>query len=132
VIIEWNNSHDTLGHSLAYSIFYSVDNGNSWIQIASELDTTSYSWVLPNLANGTEIILKIQSIDEMGFQATAISQKKYVNSLSPTEPTNTTSTTTPGSGFDASLIVMILSILFGGGSGVGVAVLIQRIRIGKG
>ncbi|MHA2102855.1 MAG: right-handed parallel beta-helix repeat-containing protein [Candidatus Hodarchaeales archaeon] len=130
--IEWNNSQDTFGHSLTYTVLYSVDNGNSWIVITSELELTSYSWVLPNLNNGTEIILKIQSTDEIGFQASSTSEKKYVNSLSPISTGSTnTNTTTPGSGFDASLIIMVLSIIFGGGSGVGLAILIQRIKIRK-
>ena len=43
VIIEWNVSKDTFGHSFTYAILYSPDNGQSWTTIASNLITTNYT-----------------------------------------------------------------------------------------
>ncbi len=84
VIIEWNASKDTFGHSFTYSILYSPDNGQSWTTIASSLTTTNYTIDTTTIPDATEILLKVQAVDSIGFIAQTIYSETFLvlNNLS--------------------------------------------------
>lgn len=41
----------------AYDLFYSLDNGSSWITIDTTITDTTYTWIIPN-ANSDEVLIK--------------------------------------------------------------------------
>ncbi|MFX1284770.1 MAG: BMP family ABC transporter substrate-binding protein [Promethearchaeota archaeon] len=109
--IQWTSSIDTYGHPLTYTLYFSNDSGSTWIELASELTGTNYSWDLSNIYNGTSIRFKIQALDNVGFKSTTFSLVQYIvinpdlihlppTSTSPTStsPSSTSpSSTSPGS-----------------------------------
>jgi parallel beta-helix repeat protein len=73
VVIQWTASVDTFGHSLTYSILYSTNDGGSWTTLASGLTTTSYTFDTTIFTDGTYILLKIHTVDSVGFIAKSAS-----------------------------------------------------------
>ncbi len=57
--ITWSQSHDTLGHEVTYSIFYSTDAGDTWIPLVEDLTTTLYTWDVSSVYNGDNYIIKV-------------------------------------------------------------------------
>jgi len=96
VEIQWKVSSDTFGHSITYSVFYSANDGTTWTKIASGLTETSYDWDVTNLYNGTEILLRAEAKDGLGFISVSVSDSTFVidnpDLISTTTPTTTTKT----------------------------------------
>ena len=60
VDISWEPSiHSDLESLLSYSIHYSNDNGNTWQEIATDLNSTTFHWNIVSDLGDTTIILKI-------------------------------------------------------------------------
>jgi parallel beta-helix repeat protein len=77
-LISWNKSEDVFHHSLTYNILYSEDSQMTWSLLSSNLTATSYTWDTSTYYNGTEIFLKIQVIDSLGFVTGSISADSYI------------------------------------------------------
>ena len=64
ITIEWNAS-DRNNDSLTFDLYYSSDNGATWHEIISGLEsTTSYVWSIKNLENSTKYRIKIIAKDK--------------------------------------------------------------------
>ncbi|MFX0016623.1 MAG: right-handed parallel beta-helix repeat-containing protein [Candidatus Hermodarchaeota archaeon] len=59
--ISWIPVMDTWNHEVCYSLYYSADNGTTWIQLGTELTTTSYSWDTTIVTDGTEYLIKVNA-----------------------------------------------------------------------
>ncbi|MFX0121183.1 MAG: right-handed parallel beta-helix repeat-containing protein [Promethearchaeota archaeon] len=77
VLIRWNASSDTFGHSLTYSVLYSTNDGTSWTTFASGLTSTNYTLDTLLLAD-EPIIFKVQAIDSIGFIAKATTEETFL------------------------------------------------------
>ncbi|MFW9991653.1 MAG: NosD domain-containing protein [Candidatus Odinarchaeota archaeon] len=64
VNIQWTYARDLQGHAVTYSVYYSPDNGESWILLASDLITSSYEWDTTQVLNGNYKIKVIASCSE--------------------------------------------------------------------
>ncbi|MHA2294024.1 MAG: right-handed parallel beta-helix repeat-containing protein [Candidatus Hodarchaeales archaeon] len=85
VFIQWDASVDTFGHSLTYSVFYSTNDGVSWITLASGLNSTNHTFVTTTVSDGTFLQFKIHTVDSIGFVAKTVSTETFLilNALSP-------------------------------------------------
>jgi basic membrane protein A len=111
VEIQWKVSTDTFDHSVTYSVFYSANSGSSWITVASGLTETSYDWDVTALYNGTEILLRVEAEDDLGFISVVVSDAFIIdnpNLISTT--TTTTSKITPA--WTVPIILFSLGVLF--------------------
>ena len=70
--IKWTASTDDFGHSITYSVYYSTDNGDSWITLASGLTALTFTWDITSLYDGTIVLLKVQSTDNVGFSSYSV------------------------------------------------------------
>jgi parallel beta-helix repeat protein len=95
VTIQWIAVSDQYDHSITYSVYYSTDGGSSWTEISSGLINTDYTWDLSTIYDGTEVLLKVQAIDNLGFRASFISQSVFTIENPSLTKTTTTPTTTP-------------------------------------
>jgi parallel beta-helix repeat protein len=77
VVIQWGASFDSEEHSVSYSISYSLNNGNSWTLIASDLTSTSYSWDTSALPLGSKVLIQIVATCSEGSSVTYISARPY-------------------------------------------------------
>ncbi|MFX0207310.1 MAG: hypothetical protein ACFFDT_15085, partial [Candidatus Hodarchaeota archaeon] len=68
----------------------------------SELTSTSYTWNLSSIDNGTQVLLKVQAIDSAGFKSYSISTSKFT--------IETTPTTTKGTA-GWNILLLILSLI---------------------
>ncbi|MFW9992606.1 MAG: fibronectin type III domain-containing protein [Candidatus Odinarchaeota archaeon] len=61
VLIQWTAATDSLGHSVTYEVYYSPDNGMSWILIVSDLnsDTVSLNWDTTKVPNGDDYLINV-------------------------------------------------------------------------
>jgi parallel beta-helix repeat protein len=59
VHISWINPHDSFDHSLNFSLYLSVDGGNSWNELITGLSTIYYDWDTINTPNSTNYLIKI-------------------------------------------------------------------------
>ncbi|MFX1284863.1 MAG: right-handed parallel beta-helix repeat-containing protein [Promethearchaeota archaeon] len=59
VTIQWTAASDPLNNLFTYNLYYSLNNGVSWIEIAKDLDVTSYLWNTLTLTNSSNYLLKI-------------------------------------------------------------------------
>ncbi|MFX0204983.1 MAG: BMP family ABC transporter substrate-binding protein [Candidatus Hodarchaeota archaeon] len=90
ITIQWKTSTDTFNHPITYSIYYYTKDGMSWSKIVSGLTGTSYTWDLTRILNGTEVLLKVEAEDSLGFICVSISDSTFI-----IENPDLISTTTP-------------------------------------
>ncbi|MFX0113464.1 MAG: hypothetical protein ACFFB3_02850 [Candidatus Hodarchaeota archaeon] len=58
-VIQWTAVTDSWTHSVAFAISYSSDGGGSWIELVSDLLTTSYAWNTTTLSDGDSFLIKV-------------------------------------------------------------------------
>ncbi len=63
VPITWTAS-DPDGDPLTYDVFYSPDNGTTWVQIGDDINTTSFNWNSFPL-NGDQFLVKVVASDSL-------------------------------------------------------------------
>ncbi len=51
--IDWMNSSDTLDHNINYSVYYSPDDGFSWIILGSGLESSQFDWDTTTVDDGS-------------------------------------------------------------------------------
>lgn len=59
ITIEWSTSHDTLGHSVNYSVYYSANGGGAWTKLVANITVTSYLWDTSMLVKTSNYLLKV-------------------------------------------------------------------------
>jgi parallel beta-helix repeat protein len=59
ITIQWTTSIDSWDHNVSYTLYYSKDNGTTWILLQAELTNTSYEWDTNTVADGTEYSIYI-------------------------------------------------------------------------
>jgi parallel beta-helix repeat protein len=67
VIINWTSSIDSWDHNASYSLYYSNDNGSSWILLQANQSMTSYEWDTNTVADGSEFLVKVVVICTEGL-----------------------------------------------------------------
>ncbi|MHA2362595.1 MAG: DUF2341 domain-containing protein [Candidatus Hodarchaeales archaeon] len=75
--ITWSGSIDSLGHSVNYTLYYSIDSGTTWNQIISSLTTTSYDWDTTTLPNGANYRIKAEATCSEGLTAEDTSDTSF-------------------------------------------------------
>lgn len=78
VTIQWTASTDTYAHSMTYSVYYSTDDGTTWIEVVSGLNTTNYTWDLTNIADETIVLIKVQTTDSVGFNSFSVTTSTFI------------------------------------------------------
>ena len=68
VTINWTATTDLVGHSITYTILYSINGGTSWIILVSGLTSPNYSGDLSAISDGV-IHIKIRATDSVGFHS---------------------------------------------------------------
>ncbi|MFW9916100.1 MAG: nitrous oxide reductase family maturation protein NosD [Candidatus Thorarchaeota archaeon] len=71
--IQWTAVTDSLDHSITYGVYYSVDDGESWISIVSDLSATNYDWATTTAIDGSNYRIKVVARCSEGFTVEAIS-----------------------------------------------------------
>jgi parallel beta-helix repeat protein len=87
ITVQWKSSSDSFKHPCTYSIFYTVNNGETWINLVSDLQINSITFNTEIFRKDTNILLKIQAIDSLGFISEAISDSTFFILTKLTEPT---------------------------------------------
>lgn len=62
VTLTWTGS-DADGDSLTYNVLYSVDDGQSWLPLATRLQETTYTFDTAGLLTGPQILIRIVAND---------------------------------------------------------------------
>ncbi len=57
--IRWISSNDSWDHNVSYSLYYSNNNGSSWILLQANQSTTIYEWDTNTIADGSEFLVKV-------------------------------------------------------------------------
>ncbi|MHA1991353.1 MAG: ABC transporter substrate-binding protein [Candidatus Hodarchaeales archaeon] len=83
VLMQWDVSSDSVDHPLTYSIFYSTNDGSSWIELVSDLTLTNYPLDTNTFSDGTQILFRVHTVDSVGFIAKGTSLGTFLiaNSL---------------------------------------------------
>ena len=115
VTIQWKVSSDTFGHPITYSVFYSTNDETTWNKIVSGLTGTSYDWDLSNIFNGTEVLLKVEVEDSLGFISVSVSDSTFIienpELISTTTPTTTTTWTEITPAWTIHLVLLTLFLI---------------------
>ncbi len=72
--IQWTAATDSLDHSITYGVYYSVDDGDSWVSIVSDLSATNYDWTTTTALDGSNYRIKVVARCSEGFMVKAISE----------------------------------------------------------
>ncbi len=94
VNVTWLEASDSFSHALTYSVFYSPDNGTTWIQLVTGLTDTFYLWNTSTVVDGSLYLVKVIADDEFGFISETISRNVFSINNGQSPPTTTTTTTT--------------------------------------
>lgn len=100
VIVQWEAGIDSWGHMITYSVHYSEDAGNTWIQLVSGQTSTSYTWDLTALSDHSNYMVKVVATCSEDLSAYDISdalftiQNQITTTTIPTTTITTTTTTT--------------------------------------
>jgi parallel beta-helix repeat protein len=65
-IINWAPVIDPNVQMVNYSVFYSIDNGTSWLQLATGLRESNYTWDTATVADGTGYMVKVMATGSGG------------------------------------------------------------------
>ncbi len=57
--IQWSMANDSWDHKVSYTLYYSSDNGSSWILLQTNLTVTTYTWDTNTVADGSEYLIQI-------------------------------------------------------------------------
>ena len=57
--IQWNELFDTLDHPINYSVYYSDDGGENWVELAVDLTETSYEWNVTEVPKGSNYLIMV-------------------------------------------------------------------------
>ncbi|PWI46888.1 hypothetical protein CEE45_14455 [Candidatus Heimdallarchaeota archaeon B3_Heim] len=68
VKIQWLPSLDVFGHTVMYSLYYSVNNGENWILIIANIETVYWFWDTTAAPEDSSCILKIFAICSEGVE----------------------------------------------------------------
>ncbi|MFX0150109.1 MAG: right-handed parallel beta-helix repeat-containing protein [Candidatus Hodarchaeota archaeon] len=90
VTIQWTASTDSFGQDVTYSIYYSPDNGLTWIPVVSGLTTTSYAWNTNNLPDGTNYKVKVVATSIDGLNSENILEGTFSVYNAPPPPPDVT------------------------------------------
>ena len=88
VNLSWNPSIDLLNHSLAYSLFYTINGFNdNWTLISNSTKNNSYYWDTSDVGDGFGVDVILQVEDEFGSRVNFTSSRYYVGYKDTTIPT---------------------------------------------
>ncbi|MFX0205476.1 MAG: right-handed parallel beta-helix repeat-containing protein, partial [Candidatus Hodarchaeota archaeon] len=87
VYINWTLSVDSHKHPVNYNLFYSLDNGENWAEIKSDLIYHYYRWDTTEVPNSNTCLLKIIASCSGGCEASDILDQSVIiqNSLETTQ-----------------------------------------------
>ena len=77
VTIQWTLAIDNCYYSVNYNLSYSADGGNSWVFLASGINSTIFEWDTTTVSNGDNFKLKIVAISSSGLISTTITEKAF-------------------------------------------------------
>jgi hypothetical protein len=81
--LEWI-ANDNFGiKPKSVQINYSIDNGQSWKSIASNIDGTTYNWLIPNTINSQQCLIRVDVQDIVGHVGSKISDKFTIDTKEP-------------------------------------------------
>ncbi|MFX0121312.1 MAG: nitrous oxide reductase family maturation protein NosD [Candidatus Hodarchaeota archaeon] len=86
VVIEWAAAIDIFGHSVTYLLSYSPDNGDSWVILGSDLQTTSYSWDTTYVKDGSQYLIRVDTSWRMGVKYSVTSDTFTINNHHHLQP----------------------------------------------
>ncbi|MHA2227109.1 MAG: right-handed parallel beta-helix repeat-containing protein [Candidatus Hodarchaeales archaeon] len=94
--IQWTAATDSWGHPVSYTVAYSVDGGNIWINLIIAYTSISFDWDTTTVTDGANYLIRIIAICDIGLSAEDTSDSTFTISNVATTPTTTpTTTTTP-------------------------------------
>ncbi|MFW9994365.1 MAG: SBBP repeat-containing protein, partial [Candidatus Odinarchaeota archaeon] len=98
ITIEWIAASDFFNHSITYSVYYSPDEGATWIRLASGLTATVYQWNTTAVPNGFSYLIKVVATCSEGLSAEDTSDEPFtIQNVAFTDSTTRASFTfTPG------------------------------------
>ncbi|MFX0119616.1 MAG: NosD domain-containing protein [Promethearchaeota archaeon] len=82
VILTWTASLDSLQHGITYVVYYSPDQGEEWIVLASNLTATHFKWDTTKVADGSTYLLKIEAKCDEGLIVAEISKTFTIANMS--------------------------------------------------
>ncbi len=68
VNVTWDAAIDTANHPIAYNLYYSVDDGKTWIAIAESISDVFFLWNTQTLSDGIYMV-KLEAEDSFGYKA---------------------------------------------------------------
>ncbi|MHA2224431.1 MAG: right-handed parallel beta-helix repeat-containing protein [Candidatus Hodarchaeales archaeon] len=77
VAIQWTTAINSFGRATNYSVFYSTNEGNTWIQLISNLSGTAFEWNTTSVADGFNYLVKIVATDSALFTAEVTSDTTF-------------------------------------------------------
>ncbi len=93
VIITWQASIDSLGHSMTYSVYYITDRDSWWTLLATGLTNTSRAWNTTGIPDGTTCMIKVVATDSNGLTSEDISDDTFTIQHSRTSWNSTSAST---------------------------------------
>ncbi|MHA2362702.1 MAG: NosD domain-containing protein [Candidatus Hodarchaeales archaeon] len=123
VTIQWTEALDTLNYLIFYTFSYSLDGGNNWTIVATNLFSTSYNWDTTNLTDGANYLIKVEAFSGTadGLVVEDISDNTIFILNTPISSSNSSSSTNTSSQSDEtpsdqsapgwSILLLFLSFL---------------------
>jgi parallel beta-helix repeat protein len=95
ITIIWEPAIDSFNHFITYSVYYSYDDGTTWVEDITDLVTESYEWDTTAVNDG-DYVIKIVAVDTEGMIMEVISSSLTIENIVPTtsDPTTTSDSTT--------------------------------------
>ena len=93
ITISWTSSTDSWSHNVTYNVYYSSDNGETWIELVNDYAGTSYTWDISSVFAGDRYLIKIIASDTILSEETIMDGTITILN-NPITSTSTTSTTT--------------------------------------
>ncbi len=78
VTIQWAMSIDSWDHNITYTLYYSSDNGASWLLLQTDLSVTTYDWDTNTVADGSEYLIQVVATCSEGLISSDFSDSPFI------------------------------------------------------
>ncbi len=85
ITISWSEIDDSVNHPVDYSVLYSINEGQTWQLVASDLSIFTYSFHTSIIPHGSNTLIRVIAEDEVGFTIMQDSESDYIIANVPHE-----------------------------------------------
>jgi hypothetical protein len=75
--ITWNEAVESWGLPVTYGVYYSLDAGDSWNELVSDSEETTFLWDIREIPDGDQYLIRVVARSEAGLMTEDVSDSVF-------------------------------------------------------